>query len=216
MQSAADKTASAREARRRSMLPGGTRDAVIAVAKIALPVASLALLAVLIALPLSATQEFSFLLSKDSAMKAGERMRVTEATYRGETGAGEPFEIRAESGVQKTSAVPVVVLTNLSAQIARADGLSTVTAPQGEFLIDKNQVLIQGPVMARSASGYSIDGSRILVDIDANRITSTDPVSGLLPMGKFASGSFEADIEGRRVILEDRVSMRITPSRTAS
>lgn len=206
----------AREARRRSMQPGGTRDAVIAVAKIGLPVASIALLAVLIALPLSATQEFSFLLSKDSAMKAGERMRVTEATYRGETSQGEAFEIRAESGVQKSSAVPVVVLSNLSAQISRADGLSTVTAPQGEFLIDKNQVLIEGPVMARSASGFSLDGSRILIDIDSSRVTSSDPVSGILPMGKFTSGSFEADIEGRRVILDDRVSMRITPSRTAS
>ena len=206
----------AREARRKSMLPGGPRDAFIAVAKIGLPVASIALLALLIILPLSATQEFSFLLSKDSAMKAGERMRVTEATYRGETSQGEAFEIRAESGVQKSSAVPVVVLTNLFAQISRADGVSTVTAPQGDFLIDKNQVLIQGPVMARSASGYSIDGKRILIDIDANRVTSTDPVSGNLPMGKFSSGSFEADIEGRRVILDDRVSMRITPSRIAS
>ncbi len=214
--SIASRAEAAREARRRSMLPGGSRDAAVAVAKIALPLASLALLAVLIALPLSATQEFSFLLSKDSAMKADERMRVTEATYRGETGAGEPFEIRAESGVQKSSAVPVVVLTDLTAQIRRADGLSTVTAPQGEFLIERNQVLIQGPVEARAASGYSLDGSRILVDIDSNRITSTDPVSGTLPMGTFSAGSFEADIEGRRVILEERVSMRITPSRKAS
>ncbi len=205
-----------REARRRSMLPGGTRDAVISVAKIALPIASFALLAVLIALPLSATQEFSFLLSKDSAMKADERMRVTEATYRGETARGEPFEITAESGVQKSSAVPVVMLTNLAAQIRRADGLSTVTAPQGEFLIDRNEVLIQGPFAARSASGYSLDGSRILLSIDSNRVTSTDPVSGTLPMGTFRSGSFEADIEGRRVLLDDRVHLRITPSRTAS
>ena len=198
------------------MLPGGPRDAVVAAAKLALPIASLVLLAVLIALPLSATQEFSFLLSKDSAMKADERMRVTEATYRGETGSGEPFEIRAASGVQKSSAVPVVLLTELSAQIRRADGLSIVTAPQGEYLIERNQVLIQGPVMARSSSGYSLDGRRILVDIDSNRVTSTDPVSGTLPMGKFSAGSFEADIDGRRVILDERVSMRITPSRTAS
>lgn len=198
------------------MLPGATRDTVIQLAKIIFPVASLILLVVLIALPLSATQEFSFLLSKDSAMKADERMRMTEASYRGESARGEPFLITAESGVQKTSAVPVVMLTNLAAQIRRADGLSTVTAPQGEFLIDRNEVLIQGPVTARSESGFSLDGSRILVSIDTNRVTSTDPVSGTLPMGSFRSGSFEADIEGRRVVLEDRVRLRITPSRIAS
>jgi len=198
------------------MLPGATRDTVIQLAKIVLPAASLVLLVVLIALPLSATQEFSFLLSKDSAMKADERMRVKEASYRGETALGEPFKITAESGVQKSSAVPVVVLTNLAAEIRRADGLSTVSAPQGEFLIERNEVLIQGPVSARSESGFSLDGSRILVSIDENRVTSTDPVSGTLPMGSFRSGSFEADIEGRRVLLEDRVHLRITPSRTAS
>ena len=96
------------------MLPGGPRDALVSAAKWVLPAASLALAAVLIVLPMLATQEFSFLLSKDSAARAGERMRMEEATYRGETARGEPFEIMAQSGVQKTSAVPVVVLTGIS------------------------------------------------------------------------------------------------------
>lgn len=204
-----------REARRRSMLPGGPRDAFVAAAKWGFPVASTILFAILVVLPLSATQEFSFLLSKDSAARAGERMRMQEATYRGETSRGEAFEILAESGVQKTSAVPVVVLTGLSARIDQQQGPAIVTAPSGEFFIDQNRLVVNGPVVARSASGYSLDGHAIEVDIDKDRVSSTEPVSGTLPMGEFQANAFAADLEGRTVSMTGGVKLRINPNRTA-
>jgi lipopolysaccharide export system protein LptC len=203
-----------REARRRSMLPGGPRDALISAAKWVLPAASAILLVILIILPLSATQEFSFLLSKDSAAKAGERMRIEAATYRGETERGEPFEIVAKTGVQKTSAVPVVRLTGLSARLEQQEGPATVTAPVGEFFIEENRLVVDGPVVARSASGYSLDGAAIEVSIAENRVTTTQPVSGTLPMGTFRADSFTADIQGRKVQLAGGVKLRITPNRT--
>jgi lipopolysaccharide export system protein LptC len=203
-----------REARRRAMLPGGPRDSLIALAKWGFPVASILLLIVLVALPLSARQEFSFLLSKDSAARAGERMRIQEASYRGETTRGEPFEITAKSGVQKSSAVPVVMLTALAAEILQAQGPATVTAPSGEFFIEENRLVVNGPVVARSASGYSLDGNEINIDINRSRITATDPVSGTLPMGTFQANGFNADIEGRNVALTGGVKLRITPNRT--
>ena len=204
-----------REARRRSMLPGGPRDAFVAAAKWGFPVASTILFAILVVLPLSATQEFSFLLSKDSAARAGERMRMQEATYRGETSRGEAFEILAESGVQKTSAVPVVVLTGLSARIDQQQGPAIVTAPSGEFFIDQNRLVVNGPVVARSASGYSLDGHAIEVDIDKDRVSSTELVSGTLPMGEFQANAFAADLEGRTVSMTGGVKLRINPNRTA-
>ncbi|MCG2840013.1 LPS export ABC transporter periplasmic protein LptC [Sandaracinobacter sp. RS1-74] len=204
-----------REARRRSMLPGGPRDAFVAVAKWGFPVASTILFAILVVLPLSATQEFSFLLSKDSAAHAGERMRMQEATYRGETAKGESFEIVAQSGVQKTSAVPVVVMTGLSARLDQQQGPAIVTAPSGEFFIDQNRLLVNGPVEARSASGYSLDGHAIQVDMNSNRVSTQEPVSGTLPMGKFQANAFAADMEGRTVSMTGGVKLRITPNRTA-
>ncbi len=204
-----------REARRHSMMPGGPRDAFVAIAKWVFPAASILLTVVLIVLPLSATQEFSFLLSKDSAPHAGERLRIQQATYRGETTKGEPFEIRARSGVQKTSAVPVVVLSGLSARVEQAVGPAMVTAPSGEFFIEQNRLRVNGPVVARSASGYSLDGNSIDVDINANRVTASEPVSGTLPMGEFSANSFSADITGRKVSMTGGVKLRITPNRTS-
>lgn len=195
------------------MLPGSSRDAVVNAAKWVLPGASLLLLAVLVALPLASRQEFSFLLSKDSAARAGERMRVQEASYRGETARGEPFEIMARSGVQKTSAVPVVVLDGLSAEIRQESGPARVTAPRGEFFIEENRLVVSGPVVARSTSGFSLDADRIEVDINRGRVSTEDPVSGQLPMGEFRANRFSADVEGRHVTLSGGVSLRINPRR---
>lgn len=202
-----------RETRRRSMLPGSQRDRLIAVARIGFPVAAGLLAIVLIALPLLSSQEFSFLLSKDSAEKSDERMRMLEVTYRGETAQGEPFSISAHSGVQRTSSVPVVVLQGLHAEITRESGPASVSAPSGEFLINENRVLVNGPITLRSTSGYSLDGDRIMVDINAGTVATEQPVSGTIPMGAFSADRFSADIEGRRFVLDGGASLRITPAR---
>lgn len=198
------------------MQPGGRRDRAVRVAKIAFPVLALLLCAALVLLPLSVRQEFSFLLSKDSVMMADERMRVQEASYRGETADGEPFEIVAESGVQKSSSVPVVLLTGLAASIIRADGPARVTAPSGEFRIDENRLLVNGPVKAESQSGYSLDGGEIMVDINTRMISSGNPVTGRIPVGAFRADRFTGDVDGRRVVLEGRTHLRITPERSPS
>ena len=195
------------------MLPGGRRDAFVSMLKWGLPVAAATLLLLLLLLPLFANREFSFMLSKESAGHAGERMRIAKARYSGQTTAGEPFEITAESGVQRTSEVPVVVLTGLSAELQQKEGPAIVTAPKGEYFIDQNRLVVDGPVVARSASGYSLDGKEIEVDIDKRQVSTSAPVSGSLPMGDFRADSFTADLRGDKVTMEGKVKLRINPGR---
>lgn len=209
----ADGIDSGQEARRRSMLPGSARDSLVSAAKWGFPIGSVLLFAVLLVLPVTRNREFSFLLSKDSAAHSGERMRIQEAEYRGETSRGEPFRVSAESGVQKTSAVPVVVLHGLTARIEQQQGPAVVTAPEGEFFLQKNLIVVNGPIVARSASGFSLDGERIEVDLNARRISTGQPVSGTLPMGEFRANAFTADIEGHEVSLTGGVNLRINPNR---
>jgi lipopolysaccharide export system protein LptC len=201
----------ARESRRRAMMPGSARDTWVAILKVGLPVASALLLLVLLWLPLAATQEFSFLLSKENTEAASERLLVQEARYRGATEAGEPFEIRAERAVQASSAVPVVHLSGLAAEILRADGRATVTAPSGHYNLDTQQILIDGPVEVRSESGFALDGEAIEVSINDRTVVSGQPVTGAVPLGTFRAGRFAADVEGRRVVMEGGVALRIAP-----
>jgi lipopolysaccharide export system protein LptC len=200
-----------REARRKAMLPGSARDTWVSVLKIALPAAAVMLFVVILWLPLTATQEFSFLLSKDTTAAAGERLLAQEARYRGETDNGEPFELRADRAVQKTSTVPVVMLTGLSARIAREDGEARVTAPSGTYNLDTQMIGISGPVEVRSESGFSLDSEAITVDLNRRTVTTAEPVTGAVPLGTFRADSFAADIDGRRVVMEGGVRLRIAP-----
>jgi lipopolysaccharide export system protein LptC len=200
-----------RSRRHRSMAPGAPRDRYIWVAKRLFPTAAALLAVLLIGLPLTVTQEFSFLLSKDSAKRSNERMRIIAAVYRGSTAAGEPFSLRAGSGVQKSSSVPVVVLSNLSAEIERAAGPATVTAPGGEYNLRTNQALVRGPVVALGGNGYRVDGDSIRIDMNAGTVSSVEPVTGTLPMGSFRARGFAADIEGQTVVLTGRPHLHILP-----
>jgi lipopolysaccharide export system protein LptC len=208
--------ASQRSRRHRSLLPGAPRDRYIWVAKRLLPAMAAVLALLLITLPLTVSQEFSWLLSKDSAKHAGERMRMVAVVYRGVTTAGEHFSLSAGSGVQKSSSVPVVVLTDLRAVIERAPGPATVTAPGGEYNLRTNRALVRGPVVGEGAGGYRVDGDRIQIDLNAGTVASDRPVSGVLPMGSFRAGGFQADIEGRTVVLTGRPHLQILPNGSPS
>ncbi len=193
------------------MMPGSARDTWVAILKVGLPAAALALLLLLLWLPLAATQEFSFLLSKDNTGAAGERLLVEEARYRGTTENGEPFEIRARRAVQASSAVPVVRLSGLSAEILRADGRASVTAPSGSYNLDSQMILIDGPVEVRSESGFALDGQGIEVSLNDRTVRTAEPVMGEVPLGTFRADSFAADVEGRKVVMEGGVALRIAP-----
>ncbi len=200
-------------ARRRAAAPGGSRDRLVKVAKIGFPLAAFLLFAALVLVPLNEVRELSFLLSKDSAAEAGERLRVMQASYRGTTTAGEAFEISAASAVQKSSDVPVVRLRGLAARIERADGPATVTAPGGLYYLETGRIEVGGPIKVRSAAGYRVDGERLIIDLEANQVHSGLPVSGELQMGRFEAGGFEADLPGKRVVLTNGARMRLYPDR---
>jgi lipopolysaccharide export system protein LptC len=195
--------------RQRAALPGSSRDRFFGVLKIALPAAAVAVLATIIAWPLIAAQEFSFLLAKDQVEMAEERLRINNAVYRGETARGEAFVISAGGAVQRSSALPIVELTGLSAKLKMADGPATVTAPAGRYFIETDMLQITGPVRLDSAAGFSLDSQTVDIDLNARTVVTPYPVTGVLPIGSFRAQSLSADIQGRNVVLDGGVHLRI-------
>ncbi len=195
--------------RQRAALPGSSKDKLFGVLKIALPAAAVAVLATIIAWPLVAAQEFSFLLAKDQVEMATERLRINNAVYRGETARGEAFVISAGGAVQRSSALPIVELTSLNATLKMADGPATVTAPAGRYFIETDMLQITGPVRFDSTSGFSVDSQTVDVDLNARTIVTPYPVTGVLPIGSFRANSLKADIQGRNVVLDGGVHLRI-------
>ena len=195
--------------RQHAALPGSSRDKVFGLLKWLLPAAAFVVLATIIIWPLAKVQEFSFLLAKDKVAMAHERLRLDNAVYRGETARGEAFVISAAGAVQRSSAVPIVEMRTLTARLAMADGPATVVAPSGRYFLQTDKLQISGPVALDSASGYSLDSSTVDIDLNTRDVTTDAPVTGKLPIGTFRAGRLRADIQGRKMVLDGGVHLRI-------
>jgi lipopolysaccharide export system protein LptC len=100
MSEAADRS---RDLRQRWAIPGSSHDRVLKWMRAILPMGIGALVAFMSIAPLTIAGEMSFMLDKNKVEVAKERMRVTEALYRGEDSKGQAFALRAGSAVQATA-----------------------------------------------------------------------------------------------------------------
>ncbi len=202
-----------RTPRQRWAAPGSRHDLIVRVARIALPAFIGVLGAALVFAPLSMRGDISFVLDKNKVAMAKERMRVTAATYRGEDGKGQPFEIRAGSAVQTSSRDPVVKLRDLSAAIALSDGPATLTADAGRYNMDRDVVMIDGPLRFATADGYRLDTRDVAVGLKTRRLASGGPVTGQMPLGNFSANRISADLSARTVTLDGRARLHIVQGR---
>jgi lipopolysaccharide export system protein LptC len=199
----------ARSQRQLWATPGSRHDKVIAVARVALPMAIGVLAAFLATAPLTMTGDVSFVLDKNKVAMAKERMRVTDALYRGEDGKGQPFSISARSAVQVSSKDPVVKLAGLSARILLSDGAAVMRADAGHYNIDREIVMVDGPLLFETADGYRLATRDVAVNLKTRRLASGGTVEGRMRLGTFRANHLLADLAGRTVTLDGRASLHI-------
>lgn len=177
--------------------------------RIALPLAITILALLLAAAPLTMGRDISFMLAKDRVEVAKERLRVTEAIYRGSDSKGQPFLLRAGSAVQVSSRVPVVQLNDLSARIMLTDGPAAIAARKGLYDMEKERVVVEGPIAFTTADGYRMVTRDVAVDLNSRRVASGGPVTGRMPLGSFSGDRLRADLNQRTVVLDGRARLHI-------
>jgi lipopolysaccharide export system protein LptC len=190
-------------------IPGSSHDSLIRALRILLPVAIAVLVVLLAAAPLTMGRDISFVLAKDRVEIARERLRVTEAVYRGADSKGQPFLLRAGSAVQASSRDPVVKLNALSARIMLADGPAVLAALRGRYDMDTQRVMVDGPVVFKAADGYRIMTRDVDIDLDNRHVASGGPVDGQMPLGRFSAGQLVADLNSRTVVLDKGARLHI-------
>jgi lipopolysaccharide export system protein LptC len=198
-----------RSARQVWAAAGSSHDKVIRIARIVLPI-GIAILVVLLAIaPITVGRDISFVLSKNRVQVAHERLKVTQALYRGQDAKGEPFQLRAKSAVQVSSRDPVVRLSSLIAAIKLQDGPATVQAPRGRYDMGNEKIYIDGPVQFKSADGYQLNTRDVRLDMNSRIVTSGGAVDGNMPLGTFAANHLTADLNSRVVVLDGGASLHI-------
>lgn len=189
--------------------PNSSHDRLIGLLRIALPVAIGGLVALLALAPLTAGRDISFVLAKDNVEVARERMRVSDATYRGEDAKGQAFRIRAGSAVQTTSRDPVVRMQDLAAEIQLADGPATIGAPRGRYDMERERVFADGPILFQAADGYRLETRDVGVDLKTRKVASGGPVTGQMRLGTFSGDRLLADLNQRTVTIQGRARLHI-------
>lgn len=198
-----------RDVRRHWARPGGSHDRVVGLLKNWLPVGTGVLSALLATAPFLGGDKVSFVLDKNKVEVARERMRVTEALYRGQDSKGQPFSLRAGSAVQKSSREPIVDLNDLSARLLLSEGPAVLNAQNGRYDMKSERVAIDGPVQFQAAGGYRLTTRDVGIDLKTRRMQSAGRVDGRIPLGTFSGDHLEADMEARTVTLNGRASLRI-------
>ena len=189
--------------------PGGSHDRLIKLLKRTLPVVAGLLGAFLLTAPFTHQTEVSFVLDKNKVDVAGERLKVTEALYRGEDSNGRPFSLRAGSALQRTSRDPVVELNELEARMQTENGGAVVTARKGNYDMDRETVSIDGPIQFESANGYRLTTRDVDIRLAERDLRSRGSVEGRMPTGTFRADHLRADLDGRTVTLEGNARLRI-------
>lgn len=189
--------------------PGGIHDQVIRIMKLILPGAIGVVLAFLAFSPLEEKQEVSFLLDKNKVEHAEERMRVQAAQYRGQDDRGRPFVLNARSALQQSSAVPIVDIRDMNAQISLDNGPARLVAREARYDMQDDNVHVVGPILVTAHDGYRLITRDVTVDMRARTLASRGPVEGRIPLGRFSAERMEASLPERRVVLEGNARLHI-------
>ena len=196
-----------RDKRQHWAAPGGWHDRKVRFLAVWLPGAVGVVLAAMIIGPLFARREISFLLDRSKVALTQERLRVSNAMYRGIDGQGRPFTVTADNAVQVSIKEPVVKMDKLAARLRMSDGPAELIAQNGAYNYQAETVSVAGPVVFTAADGYRIITQNVSIDLKQRRIGGTGGVSGSVPAGTFRADRVSADLEQRIVTLDGNVRL---------
>ena len=198
-----------RDKRRLWAAPGGSHDRKVRILARWLPGLVGVVAAAMIVGPLFTQGELSFLLDRNKVAVTEERLRVTNAMYRGEDGQGRPFTVTAGSAVQVSAREPVVRMENIAARIRLSDGPAELTAARGAYDYSAQTVQADGPVQFTAADGYRLSTANVLIDLRQRKVWGSGGVSGAVPAGTFSADRVSADLDSRVLMLDGNVRLRI-------
>ena len=205
----ADSSQRQRAGKQRWAEPGSAHDWLVKWTKVILPSAVGVLIAVLALAPLGKHSDVSFILDKKKVANAPERMRVEQARYVGTDNKDQQFTILANRAIQRSSDVPVVDISGMSARLNLERGPLVIGANQGRYNLDLQKLLIDGPVNVAGADGYRLATRDVTVDLKQRQLASAGPVAGAMRLGQFRAGQLHADLGDRTVVLDNGARLKI-------
>ena len=202
-----------RDRRRAFAAPGSPLDKTVRLLAVALPALIGAVAAAMLIAPLGERGEVSFLLDRNKVDTAADRLRVDDAMYRGRDNQGRPFSLTAGEAVQRSAAVPIVELADLTARMQLTEGPAVLLAPAGRYNIEDQLVAVDGVVRFATSDGYRMTVRNVSIDLPRRTVLGAGGVEGAIPAGTFSADTIRADLDGRVLTLAGNARLRMVPGR---
>jgi lipopolysaccharide export system protein LptC len=136
-------------------------------------------------------------------------MRVEAARYTGTDNRGQPFQITAQTAIQRSSDTPVVDIRGMFARLGLRQGPLMIGANQGNYNLDTHRIAIAGPVRVVGPDGYRLVTRDVNVDLKSRQLASDGPVAGQTRLGTFEAGRLRADLGERKIVLDGGARLKI-------
>ena len=179
-----------------------------------LPAMAAALLGLVVAWPLVSDGEEGIHVPLIEDPEVDGRLTMVNASYQGTDVKNRPFAVRGAEAFQPESDSPIVHLSGIEADIfgdQARNGMMALTANEGLYQRDVEQLDLSGDVTVRSEAGHEFRTSRARIDLPAGIASGDEPVSGESPYGLLDAGNFALLERGKIMTFGGRVRMTLLP-----
>jgi lipopolysaccharide export system protein LptC len=187
----------------------------VAILKVALPLAALALLSTLFLLSRSVDPEATIPFAHKEVVKRIRGQQVTGPVYTGVTRAGDELIITASAANPSIGDVPASA-SDLMARITRPDGTTIqMNADRGILAQETDIASFRENVVITTSAGYVITTAALDAELAAVAATAPGAIRGTGPLGDFTAGEMKlttkSDTGAVRILFNGGVKLIYDP-----
>jgi lipopolysaccharide export system protein LptC len=164
----------------------------VAIAKIALPLVALALLASLFVYSKTSPVRDGLIFADSELRRMASEARITNPRFSGVTTAGDAFSVSATIATPDAPKPGRIDLEDPSTSISFASGVDLATsAKTGSLDIKTNIARLTGDVFLETSTGYRVETGEIVMNFRTGNVESPDGVLATGPIGRIEAGSMQ-------------------------
>lgn len=188
----------------------------VALLKVVLPLAALAVLSTLFLVSRGINPEEAIPYADVDVADRVREPRLTDAAYAGLTSDGAALTMQATDarpGIEGSTNAGQA--TGLTGRLETPDGGATdLVAGMAQLDADADLVLLSGGVVLTSSTGYRIEAPALSVATDRTALDSDGAVTATGPIGNLQAGSLHIGLEGEAyvVVFKSGVKLIYTPA----
>lgn len=164
----------------------------VAIAKIALPVVALGLLASLFIYSKTNAVRDGLIFADSELRRMASEARITNPRFSGVTTAGDAFSVSATIATPDAPKPGRIDLEDPETSISFASGMDLHSAARtGSLDIKTNTAHLAGDVFLETSTGYRVETAEIRMNFLTGNVESPDGVLATGPIGRIEAGSMQ-------------------------